>query len=114
MPASRPSCPPPPQAFTRCGQLAPDHGEAFNNLAALLLERNRPREAFIALSEAARLMEGSWQVQENMARAAVASDQWLPAARALAKVVALTHGERCEVRLRASLTAPCGAMEQGA
>ncbi|CAG9462955.1 unnamed protein product [Pedinophyceae sp. YPF-701] len=91
------------EAFTRCGQLAPEHGEAFNNLAALLLERNRPKEAYTALSEAGRLLERNWQVQENLARAAIRSEHWLPAANALCKVTALTHGERCEVELLSSL-----------
>jgi len=90
-------------AFTRCCQLAPEHGEAFNNLAALLLDQKRYQEAFLAFSEAAKLKEASWQVQENLARAAVLAEQWLPATRALQTLFNQTRGERLPLEVLRSL-----------
>jgi ferric-dicitrate binding protein FerR (iron transport regulator) len=39
------------QAFTRVTQQQPDNAEAWNNIAALWLNLNRPKEAFSALAQ---------------------------------------------------------------
>jgi Flp pilus assembly protein TadD len=76
-----------PQAFTRCAQLDPDNGEAWNNLAAVHLRRGRPQEAFCALSEAVRLRRDSWQTWSNYAAAAAEAGHALQAVRGVVQVI---------------------------
>ena len=54
--------PPPLQAFTRVTQQEPDHGEAWNNIAALWVQLERNKEAFSALGECIKHKKDSWQV----------------------------------------------------
>ncbi|CDF40144.1 unnamed protein product [Chondrus crispus] len=53
-------------AFTRVVQQTPEHGEAWNNLARVLHEIGKKKEALKALSEAARRKRDSWHIWENM------------------------------------------------
>lgn len=50
------------QAFTRVTQQDPDHGEAWNNIAALWTHLGRFKEAFSALSHCVKHKRDSWQV----------------------------------------------------
>ena len=74
------------QAFTRCAQQEPENGEAWNNLAAIHLQLQRPAEAFNALSEAVRVKRDSWQTWGNYAQAAAQTAHWLQAARGVLQV----------------------------
>ncbi len=74
------------QAFTRCAQQEPDNGEAWNNLAAIHLQLQRPAEAFNALSEAVKVKRDSWQTWGNYAQAAAQTGHWLQAARGVLQV----------------------------
>lgn len=75
------------QAFTRCAQQEPDNGEAWNNIAAIHLQLQHAPEAFSALSEAVKLKRDNWQTWSNYAQAALQSNNDLPAARAVQKVL---------------------------
>ena len=74
------------QAFTRCAQQEPENGEAWNNLAAIHLQLQRPAEAFNALSEAVKVKRDSWQTWGNYAQAAAQTSHWLQAARGVLQV----------------------------
>ena len=74
------------QAFTRCAQQEPENGEAWNNLAAIHLQLQRPAEAFNALSEAVKVKRDSWQTWGNYAQAAAQTGHWLQAARGVLQV----------------------------
>lgn len=56
---------PVPQAFTRVTQQDPDHGEAWNNIAAIWVQLDRNKEAFSALGECIKHKRESWQVREG-------------------------------------------------
>ena len=53
-------------AFTRVVQQTPENGEAWNNLARVLHELGKKKEALKALSEAAKTKRDSWHVWDNM------------------------------------------------
>ena len=91
------SSPPLPwlQAFTKCTQHEPDNGEAWNNIAALWTQLERPREAFSAACEATKHKRGSWQTWENYAHAALQSGALQQACRGLAQVRAAGVGWWC-------------------
>ena len=52
-----------PQAFTRVTQQDPEHGEAWNNIAAIWVQLDRNKEAFSALGECVKHKRDSWQVK---------------------------------------------------
>eukprot|EP00178_Gracilaria_changii_P024774 TRINITY_DN749_c0_g1_i1.p1 TRINITY_DN749_c0_g1~~TRINITY_DN749_c0_g1_i1.p1 ORF type:complete len:974 (-),score=175.29 TRINITY_DN749_c0_g1_i1:14614-17535(-) len=53
-------------AFTRVIQQTPENGEAWNNLARVLHELGKKKEALKALTEAGKLMRDSWRVWNNV------------------------------------------------
>lgn len=53
-------------AFTRVVQQMPDNGEAWNNLARVLHEMGKEKEALKALGEAARIKRDSWRIWNNV------------------------------------------------
>lgn len=53
-------------AFTRVVQQTPDNGEAWNNLARVLHELGKKKEALNALREGAKTKRDSWRIWENM------------------------------------------------
>ncbi|CAN8071987.1 unnamed protein product [Agarophyton chilense] len=53
-------------AFTRVIQQTPKNGEAWNNLARVLHELGKKKEALKALTEAGKLMRESWRVWNNV------------------------------------------------
>lgn len=54
-------------AFTRCAQLEPEHGQAWNNIAALCLRSQRWRAGFKAVQEALKHSREVWQSWDNLA-----------------------------------------------
>eukprot|EP01023_Acetabularia_acetabulum_P021598 TRINITY_DN21361_c0_g1_i1.p1 TRINITY_DN21361_c0_g1~~TRINITY_DN21361_c0_g1_i1.p1 ORF type:complete len:418 (-),score=43.82 TRINITY_DN21361_c0_g1_i1:364-1617(-) len=87
------------EAFTRCVQNDLDHGEAWNNIAALLLKRQMYKEAFAALKEAARLKRDIWQLWDNYSFAAVHSEYWGEAINGCSKVQQITHGKQVNLEV---------------
>lgn len=86
---------PPPaalQAFTSCARFDQNNGEAWNNVAVLWLQLERPREAFTALGEAVRYKRDSWQTWENYAQAALQTGKLAHAARGLTQARGGTVG----------------------
>lgn len=53
-------------AFTRVVQQTPENGEAWNNLARVLHELGKKKQALKALSEAAKTKRDSWHIWDNM------------------------------------------------
>ncbi|KAI0562258.1 Tetratricopeptide repeat containing protein [Gracilaria domingensis] len=53
-------------AFTRVIQQAPENAEAWNNLARVLHELGKKKEALKALTEAGKLMRDSWRIWNNV------------------------------------------------
>lgn len=53
-------------AFTRVVQQTPENGEAWNNLARVLHELGKNKEALRALTEAAKTKRDSWRIWDNM------------------------------------------------
>lgn len=74
------------QAYTRCAQLEPENGDAWNNLAAVHLQGERWLEAYSALGEAIKLKRGSWQTWSNYALAAMRTDHPVQACRGILQV----------------------------
>eukprot|EP01024_Parvocaulis_polyphysoides_P068142 TRINITY_DN8263_c0_g1_i1.p1 TRINITY_DN8263_c0_g1~~TRINITY_DN8263_c0_g1_i1.p1 ORF type:complete len:706 (-),score=109.64 TRINITY_DN8263_c0_g1_i1:243-2237(-) len=91
------------EAFTRCVQQDLDHGEAWNNIAALLLKREMYKEAFSALKEAVRLKRDVWQLWDNYSLAAVHSEQWGEAINGCNKVQQFTHGKKVNIEVMEKL-----------
>eukprot|EP00891_Asterochloris_glomerata_P006782 jgi/Astpho2/6782/Aster-07226 len=87
------------QAFTRCAQQEPDNGEAWNNLAAIHLQLQRPAEAFNALSEAVKVKRDSWQTWGNYAQAAAQTGHWLQAARGVLQAFESSKGQHLELEV---------------
>lgn len=101
------------QALTRCTQQQPDNGEAWNNIAAVHLQARCPaltqakplvdrlllsdrsctfqdgrfEEAHSALQEAVKYKRDSWQTWSNLAAAAVKTQNYQAAARAVEQVL---------------------------
>lgn len=51
--------------FTRCVALSMDHGKAWANLSTALRQQRKLKESFVAIQQAARYMNTSWQVWSN-------------------------------------------------
>lgn len=74
------------QAFSKVTQQEPEHGEAWNNLAALWLQQGGWREALHAAEQGVRLKRDSWQAWDNCATAAVKAGALSTCVRALGQV----------------------------
>lgn len=92
------------QAFTRCAQQEPDHGEAWNNIAAIHLQLQHPAEAFSALSEAVKYKRDSWQTWANYGQAAAQTGNNLPAVRAVQKARLCSFASCCHPGNRNCIT----------
>ncbi|GAX73776.1 hypothetical protein CEUSTIGMA_g1227.t1 [Chlamydomonas eustigma] len=87
------------KAFQRVTQQEPDHGEAWNNIAAIWMQFERYKEAFCALSECVKHKRDSWQVWENYALIAVKSRQYVAGVRGLRQVLSLSSGQRLKMEV---------------
>merc|ERR1712216_68812 len=81
------------EAYRKCCQLEPSHGEAWNNLGASLLHLNKKLEAFTVFAEAVHSTQRSWIVDENYAKCAAIVGYWTHAIRGLSKVIKSTCGK---------------------
>uniref|UniRef100_A0A7S3UFE0 Tetratricopeptide repeat protein 27 homolog n=1 Tax=Picocystis salinarum TaxID=88271 RepID=A0A7S3UFE0_9CHLO len=80
-------------AFSRCTQLDPEQGEAWNNVAALNVRKNRYKEAFVALTEALKQKRSNWQTWSNYAQVAAQLGHWMQVVSATFQLLELTDGK---------------------
>lgn len=90
-------------ALTRAAQMNPEDGETWNNLAAVHMHQEHWKEAFSSLTEAVKHNRESWHTWDNYATVAVKVDAWQAAINAVARVVALSHGQRINIEVLAAL-----------
>ncbi|XRB17249.1 tetratricopeptide repeat protein 27 [Pseudoscourfieldia marina] len=77
-------------AFTRCVQTEPIHGEAWNNIAILSLRQGYRARAFVALQETVKWNKESWQLWENYATVALELGKYTDALHGMTQVFKLT------------------------
>lgn len=80
-------------AFSRCTQLDPEQGEAWNNVAALNIRKNRYKEAFVALTEALKQKRSNWQTWSNYTQVAAKLGNWMQVVSATFQLLELTDGK---------------------
>ncbi|KAI3459736.1 hypothetical protein Pfo_016399 [Paulownia fortunei] len=89
----------PLDSFTRAVQLAPENGEAWNNIACLHMIKKRSKEAFIAFKEALKLKRDSWQMWENYSHVSADIGNISQAMEAVQKVLDMTKMKRIDSEL---------------
>ena len=100
-------------AFTRCTQIDCENGQAWNNVAALNIRKNRFPQAHVALREAVKQIRGSWQTWENLAMVSCKVGHFQQSARALLTVLDLTDGTQLHLPTLASLVERCVEARDG-
>ena len=94
-------------AFVRCAQIDPENGQAWNNIAALSMHKERFQAARAALQEAVKHYRTSWHAWENLAIASAKTGRFVASARALMKVIELTEGARVHIPTISTLLDMC-------
>ena len=94
-------------AFVRCAQIDPENGQAWNNVAALSMHKQRFQAARAALQEAVKHYRTSWHTWENLAIASAKTGRFVASARALVKVIELTEGARVHIPTISTLLDMC-------
>lgn len=104
-------------SYTRAVQLDPDDGEAWNNIAAIHMMKNRSKEAYTAFGEALKYRRSSWQMWENYAHVALDIKKFGQSIEALHTVLELTQGKRvnldCLTKLMDEIEAIPDSTEMG-
>lgn len=80
-------------AFSRCTQLDPEQGEAWNNVAALNVRKKKYKEAFVALTEALKQKRRNWQTWSNYVQVAAQLGHWMQVVSATYQLLELTDGQ---------------------
>jgi tetratricopeptide (TPR) repeat protein len=94
-------------AFVRCAQIDPENGQAWNNVAALSMHKQKFQAARAALQEAVKHYRTSWHTWENLAIASAKTGRFVASARALMKVIELTDGARVHIPTISTLLDMC-------
>ena len=100
-------------AFVRCTQVDPENGQAWNNVAALNIRRQKFAAAHVALREAVKQVATSWQTWENLAMVSAKIGRFQQSARALVKVMDLTGGAKLHVATLSTLVERCKEARSG-
>ena len=100
-------------AFVRCTQVDPENGQAWNNVAALNIRRQKYAAAHVALREAVKQVATSWQTWENLAMVSAKIGRFQQSARALLKVMDLTGGAKLHVATLSTLVERCKEARSG-
>ncbi|CAJ1974750.1 unnamed protein product [Sphenostylis stenocarpa] len=80
-------------AFTRAVQLDPENGEAWNNIACLLMIKKKSKEAFIAFKEALKFKRNSWRMWETYGLVAVDIGNISQALEAVQMILDMTNNK---------------------
>ncbi|CAG8533607.1 1542_t:CDS:1 [Paraglomus occultum] len=86
------------EAFVRVISIDPENGEAWNNLASVLIKQNRKREAFNALQQGLKQRYDSWKMWTNYMYVAIDIGDFAEAIRAMQRIVELQWekiGDHC-------------------
>lgn len=100
-------------AFVRCTQVDPENGQAWNNVAAMNIRRQKFAAAHVALREAVKQVATSWQTWENLAMVSAKVGRFQQSARALLKVMDLTGGAKLHVATLSTLVERCKEARSG-
>ncbi|KAL0843223.1 hypothetical protein Bca101_016468 [Brassica carinata] len=86
-------------AFTFAVQLDPDNGEAWNNIACLLMIKKKSKESFVAFKEALKFKRDSWQMWENFSHVAMDVGNIDQTFEAIQQILRMSKNKRIDVVL---------------